>query len=161
MAILQIPRHLQTWLLYHNALSSDVVVHNILRYARKSQESGGNAPPNDDLLDQISELRKVVQKQEVMIKSLSGSGMGSSTNAITIHSDNLSLEPIDTQHNPMDGFGRNLVVGQSMSAPTLHVSGVAHTNSPSQSSISSLTVSFTRSFYTSSPPTSISSSPKD
>lgn len=75
LAILQIPHHIQTWLLYHNALSSDVVVSNILRYARKSQESGGTAAPNEDLAEQISELRKIVQKQEQMIENL-GSGGG-------------------------------------------------------------------------------------
>jgi len=73
LAILQVPHHIQTWLLYHNALSSDVVVSNILRYARKSQESGGTSAPNEDLVEQISELRKVVQKQEQMIENL-GSG---------------------------------------------------------------------------------------
>merc|ERR1712032_469205 len=73
-AILQVPQRIQTWLLYQNALSSDVVVSNILRYARKSQESGGTSPPNEDLVEQISELRKVVQKQEQMIENLSSGG---------------------------------------------------------------------------------------
>ncbi|KAL7481635.1 hypothetical protein ACHAWX_000158 [Stephanocyclus meneghinianus] len=80
LAILQIPHHIQTWLLYHNALSTDVVVSNILRYARKSQESGGAAAaPNEDLIEQISELRKIVQKQEQMIESLGSGGMGGRT----------------------------------------------------------------------------------
>merc|ERR1712032_469608 len=70
-AILQVPQRIQTWLLYQNALSSDVVVSNILRYARKSQESGGTSPPNEDLVEQISELRKLVQKQEQIIENIS------------------------------------------------------------------------------------------
>merc|ERR1712194_282951 len=74
LAILQVPHYIQTWLLYHNALSSDVVVSNILRYARKSQESGGTSAPNEDLVEQIAELRKVVQKQEQVIENLGGNG---------------------------------------------------------------------------------------
>lgn len=127
MAILQIPRHIQTWLLYHNALSSDVVVSNILRYARKSQESGGNAPPNEDLIEQISELRKVVQKQEEMIESL-GSGIKpseqrSSTNAIKSLVNNSTPEPMNIQHNPTGGFGRRGIGGRTVSASTLDVWG--------------------------------------
>ena len=69
LAALQLPGMIQTWLLYHNALSTDVVVSDILRYARKSQESGaaGGDSNTDDLLEQISELRKLVQRQEQML----------------------------------------------------------------------------------------------
>merc|ERR1712051_839738 len=63
LAILQIPHHIQTWLLYHNALSSDVVVSNILRYARKSQESVSRTE-DGDLQEQLAELRRIVLKQE-------------------------------------------------------------------------------------------------
>lgn len=70
LAALQLPRHIQTWLLYHNALSTDVVVSDILRYARKTQESGGSGDGNnEDMLDQIAELRKIVQKQEEALAS--------------------------------------------------------------------------------------------
>ena len=60
LAILRIPHHIQSWLLYHNALSSDVVVSNILRYARKSQESSGSTVPDDDsqLMKQMIEFRR-------------------------------------------------------------------------------------------------------
>jgi len=66
LAALQFFHHIQTWLLYHNALSSDVVVGDILRYAQRSQKSD-----NDDgeLLEQVSELRKIVQKQEALLKT--------------------------------------------------------------------------------------------
>ncbi|KAL7564229.1 hypothetical protein ACA910_012257 [Epithemia clementina (nom. ined.)] len=68
LAALQLPGMIQTWLLYHNALSTDVVVSDILRYARKSQESGtSGSNENDDLLEQIAELRKLVQRQEHML----------------------------------------------------------------------------------------------
>jgi callose synthase len=63
-AALQLPGLIQTWLLYHNALSTDVVVSDILRYARKSQESGGGGEMNEDIVEQISELKKLVQRQE-------------------------------------------------------------------------------------------------
>lgn len=71
LAALQIPAMIQTWLLYHNALSTDVVVSDILRYARKTQESGGgNAEDNEDLMEQIHELRKVIHRQEqVMVQN--------------------------------------------------------------------------------------------
>jgi len=65
LAALQLPGMIQTWLLYHNALSTDVVVSDILRYARKTQESGGEA--NEDLTEQIAELKKIVQKQEQIL----------------------------------------------------------------------------------------------
>lgn len=67
LAALQLPGMIQTWLLYHNALSTDVVVSDILRYARKSQESGASDNVNDDMVEQISELRKMVQKQQEML----------------------------------------------------------------------------------------------
>ena len=69
LAAVQLPGMIQTWLLYHNALSTDVVVSDILRYARRSQESGASADDhnNDDLLEQISDLRKLVQRQELML----------------------------------------------------------------------------------------------
>jgi callose synthase len=67
MGALQLPGHIQTWLLYHNALSSDVVVGDILRYARKTQESAGGAEGQEDLVEQVAELRKIVQRQEQML----------------------------------------------------------------------------------------------
>ena len=69
LAALQLPRLMQTWLLYHNALSADVVVSDILRYAQKSQESGASAETPEDLIEQITELRKLVQKQETILSN--------------------------------------------------------------------------------------------
>jgi len=68
LAALQLPHHIQTWLLYHNALSSDVVVSDILRYAQASQKAGGDID-EEGLLDQVTELRKQLQKQEDMLMS--------------------------------------------------------------------------------------------
>lgn len=68
LAALQLPHHIQTWLLYHNALSNDVVISDILRYARRAQEAGaGGTEQNEDLIEQVNELRKTVQKQEQML----------------------------------------------------------------------------------------------
>eukprot|EP00934_Nitzschia_sp_Nitz4_P000520 Nitzschia sp. Nitz4//scaffold35_size145790//494//7179//NITZ4_003001-RA/size145790-augustus-gene-0.108-mRNA-1//1//CDS//3329549037//520//frame0 len=76
LAALQLPGHIQTWLLYHNALSTNVVVSDILRYARKNKESGNQGEANEDLVEQVAELRKLVQKQEQILTSagLSSSG---------------------------------------------------------------------------------------
>ncbi|KAL3922916.1 MAG: hypothetical protein SGILL_001947 [Bacillariaceae sp.] len=71
LAALQLPGQIQTWLLYHNALSTNVVVSDILRYARKTKESGGSGgEANEDLMDQVNELRKVVHRQEKMLESM-------------------------------------------------------------------------------------------
>lgn len=76
---LQVPHYIQTWLLYHNALSSDVVVGDILRYARKNQEATSGQQSDEDLVEQLAELRKIVQKQE---KTLNDVGLGMNEDAI-------------------------------------------------------------------------------
>jgi len=70
LAALQIPSMIQTWLLYHNALSTNVVVSDILKYARKSKDSGGTEEVNQDLLDQVNDLKKVVQRQEKLLENM-------------------------------------------------------------------------------------------
>lgn len=65
LAALQIPSHIQTWLLYHNALSAGVVIEDILSHARKSREEARSAAT-----DQTAELRKIVQQQDVLLKQL-------------------------------------------------------------------------------------------
>lgn len=79
LAALQLPNHIQTWLLYHNALSADVVVSDILRYARKSQESSG-VEVDEDLAEQVADLKKIVQRQEQLLANAGivqgGKGMG-------------------------------------------------------------------------------------
>ena len=86
LAALQIPHYVQTWLLYHNALSSDVVVSDILRYARRTQEAGGHVEANEDLIEQVAELKKLVQKQEMLLARVglapAQEGASSSTDAI-------------------------------------------------------------------------------
>lgn len=121
LAILQIPHHIQTWLLYHNALSSDVVVSNILRYARKSQESGGTTAPNEDLIEQIAELRKQVQKQEQIIEDITSGNVKAATiksNPSTDAMANVINAPTRegmTIHHPVkSGIG-----GRTVSASTL------------------------------------------
>jgi callose synthase len=80
LGALQLPRHIQTWLLYHNALSTDVVVGDILRYARKTQESGGGGGEVDeDLKEEVEELKKVVQRQELILQNAGLLGGGSSS----------------------------------------------------------------------------------
>ena len=58
--------YLQTWLLYHNALSSGVVIEDILKHARKSKE---RATMVDDS-NSIIEMRTQLAEQERTIKML-------------------------------------------------------------------------------------------
>ncbi len=76
LAVLQLPHMLQTWLLYNNALSTDVVVSDILRYAQKNQKS--NAPDQEDLLEQIAELKKQLQNQEQFLMARGSTNAGES-----------------------------------------------------------------------------------
>jgi hypothetical protein len=127
LAMLQIPHLIQTWLLYHNALSSDVVVSNILRYARKSQESGGTNAPNEDLVEQISELRKLVQKQEQVIASIASGDVKTGLsmlkpNASTDAIASLTKAPPSDKLNiqkPASGYARFGTGGRTLSASTL------------------------------------------
>mmetsp|Transcript_21042 Transcript_21042/g.51779 ORF Transcript_21042/g.51779 Transcript_21042/m.51779 type:complete len:2128 (-) Transcript_21042:168-6551(-) len=90
LGALQLPGHIQTWLLYHNALSTNVVVSDILRYARKTKESSGGES-NEDLVEQVAELRRVVQRQEQV---LAGAGISSGTAAV------LEAEPPSPTETP-------------------------------------------------------------
>jgi len=96
MATLQVPHYIQTWLLYHNALSNDVVVSDILRYARKNQEAKTGAENQEDLVEQINELRKMVMRQEQMLKSV-GTG-NSSTDAVANLINDSSKVPTTDLH---------------------------------------------------------------
>ena len=57
--------YLQTWLLYHNALSAGVVIEDILKHARKSKE---RASTTDDL-NSIAELRAQVKRHLLPARS--------------------------------------------------------------------------------------------
>eukprot|EP00611_Tribonema_gayanum_P022145 TRINITY_DN4392_c0_g1_i8.p1 TRINITY_DN4392_c0_g1~~TRINITY_DN4392_c0_g1_i8.p1 ORF type:complete len:2019 (+),score=952.03 TRINITY_DN4392_c0_g1_i8:563-6058(+) len=67
MAALQFPKDVQTWLLFHNALSQGVVIEDILKYARKNQEATAG---NEDKLDDTAELKKLIKHQEYMLQQL-------------------------------------------------------------------------------------------
>jgi hypothetical protein len=56
--------YLQTWLLYHNALSAGVAIEDILKHARKTRERG--IVEDED----ISTLRAQLQEQERLVKQL-------------------------------------------------------------------------------------------
>eukprot|EP00567_Pseudictyota_dubia_P000459 CAMPEP_0197467590 /NCGR_PEP_ID=MMETSP1175-20131217/65644_1 /TAXON_ID=1003142 /ORGANISM="Triceratium dubium, Strain CCMP147" /LENGTH=2205 /DNA_ID=CAMNT_0043003667 /DNA_START=287 /DNA_END=6905 /DNA_ORIENTATION=+ len=137
LAALQLPHHIQTWLLYHNALSNDVVVSDILRYARRSQEAGGGgSEQNEDLIEQVNELKKTVQKQEQLLASVGLMQTGDSSIATRNPSTDAiaslvssSSEPMTIQPTPamaqnnasMPPQGRS--VGRAMSMSGLDVWG--------------------------------------
>lgn len=109
---------------------------NILRYARKSQESGGTAAPNEDLVEQIAELRKIVQKQEQMIENI-GSSSGNAKGSSSGLRQNPSTDAIASLINaPSGGEQMNIQTsvggtwtrdrgmgGKTLSASTLDVWG--------------------------------------
>mmetsp|Transcript_15122 Transcript_15122/g.33800 ORF Transcript_15122/g.33800 Transcript_15122/m.33800 type:complete len:1076 (+) Transcript_15122:3108-6335(+) len=68
LAAMQFVSVMQTWGLYHNALSSDVVANDILRHARKNQQSAG------DDSEQITELKKIVRKQAETLQKIIQTG---------------------------------------------------------------------------------------
>ena len=69
LAALQIPDQMQTWLLFHNALSQGVVVEDILKQARKTQETGQDEAMRAELKD----LRAMVHAQQDVIRGLQSS----------------------------------------------------------------------------------------
>jgi callose synthase len=126
LAGLQLPHHIQTWLLYHNALSTDVVVSDILRYAQKSQKEG--IQDEEDLIEQVAELRKLVQKQEAMLSNAGLFGKGESvvrnesTDAFAeLVSPNTEDEIQIQQPAPIDS--RPLMAGRAVSMTGLDVWG--------------------------------------
>ena len=112
LGALQLPGMIQTWLLYHNALSSNVVVSDILRYARRTKESGGigSGEANQDLLDQVNELKKVVYKQEKMLENMGLSAPSndvSPTTQMPTPTDHKSNNPISSRNaSGRSEFGR-------------------------------------------------------
>jgi callose synthase len=91
-------------LLYHNALSTNVVVSDILRYARKNKDSGGGEA-NEDLVEQVAELRKVVQRQEQI---LSSAGLSEATSLSSQPTEAAAPEPQAGRTAPSGGrsYGR-------------------------------------------------------
>ena len=127
MAGLQLPHHIQTWLLYHNALSSDVVVSDILRYAQKSQKAG--VEDDEDLIEQVAELRKLIQKQEAMLSnaglSNTGDGLGvrnESTDAFAELVSPATEDNIQIEQPVKRNFGAGMA-GRALSMTGLDVWG--------------------------------------
>lgn len=121
LGALQFMHYIQTWLLYHNALSSDVVVSNILRYARKNQEAGSEG--DDDLAEQVAELRKTVQRQEELLFNAGVTnvrpGMGartSSTDAISELVDSGDDSTLEMKVTPTPAPAPRSRMHQSMTA---------------------------------------------
>ncbi len=56
--------YLQTWLLYHNAISSGVEVQDILKHARTSKET------THVVADEVNQLKKQVDAQQQLIRQM-------------------------------------------------------------------------------------------
>ena len=75
LAALQIPDKIQTWLLYHNALSEGVLIDTILKQARQTQKTDmeGHATGlamTEPSSQAIAELRSKVDEQQQMLGRL-------------------------------------------------------------------------------------------
>mgnify|MGYP005680216051 CR=1 FL=1 len=66
LSVLQI-KYLQTWLLYHNALSAGVAIEDVLKYARKTKERGTIASDTQDVVEQ---LKKQLAEQDKLLKAV-------------------------------------------------------------------------------------------
>lgn len=119
LAALQLPGMIQTWLLYHNALSANVVVSDILRYARKTKESGGigSGEANEDLLDQVNELKKVVNKQEKLLENMILSAPRNDTGP------NINKMPIPVEQKGSDMLGPRNEFGRAKSMTGMELWG--------------------------------------
>mmetsp|Transcript_6636 Transcript_6636/g.16316 ORF Transcript_6636/g.16316 Transcript_6636/m.16316 type:complete len:2130 (+) Transcript_6636:270-6659(+) len=104
LSALQLPGMIQTWLLYHNALSTNVVVSDILKYARKSKDSGGSVEANEDLVDQVNELKKMVHRQEKIIQTMCNSSQEYDTSPSS--SAEASVE--ESSQRPQKGMNTSL-----------------------------------------------------
>jgi callose synthase len=88
-------------LLYHNALSANVVVSDILKYARKSKDSGGSGEVNEDLLDQVNELKKVVQRQEKVLQNMGLSAQDTSPPSSEVSEEEIPQRPVSATNTGM------------------------------------------------------------
>jgi hypothetical protein len=69
---------LQTWLLYHNALSTGVAIEDILKYARTSKDKARDEASKEENAAVILELKRQLAAQEAQIQLLMMRSRGSS-----------------------------------------------------------------------------------
>lgn len=73
LAALQIPDKIQTWLLYHNALSEGVLIDTILKQARRTQKSELDMHASmtmESNAESIVELKRKLDEQQQVISRL-------------------------------------------------------------------------------------------
>jgi callose synthase len=120
LAALQLPGQIQTWLLYHNALSTNVVVSDILRYARKTKDAGGSGgEANEDLMDQLNEMKKIVNRQEKLLESM---GLSSDAREMSPQNAPVNVEQDPAQLGALSGASR-LGYGRAVSMSGMDVWG--------------------------------------
>lgn len=116
LSALQLPHYIQTWLLYHNALSTDVVVSDILRYARKSMEGAGLTEADVDLVGEVAELKKHILVQDELLRN---AGLIKSPSSIDLSSASsqalVNPSPVvsDIQPRRQEGFTGKKVMSMS------------------------------------------------
>eukprot|EP00615_Pteridomonas_danica_P011666 CAMPEP_0114334276 /NCGR_PEP_ID=MMETSP0101-20121206/4269_1 /TAXON_ID=38822 ORGANISM="Pteridomonas danica, Strain PT" /NCGR_SAMPLE_ID=MMETSP0101 /ASSEMBLY_ACC=CAM_ASM_000211 /LENGTH=1491 /DNA_ID=CAMNT_0001465485 /DNA_START=2711 /DNA_END=7186 /DNA_ORIENTATION=+ len=75
LAALQLPDKIQTWLLYHNALSEGVLIDTILKQARRSQQAEEAQASTEQVTDSsndiaLVEMKRLYDEQQRMIERL-------------------------------------------------------------------------------------------
>ena len=88
LAALQIPDKIQTWLLYHNALSEGVLIDTILKQARRSQmadveDHATGVAGGVQEQQSVAELRRTVEEQQKVLARLMKSGASSYQNSFS------------------------------------------------------------------------------
>jgi callose synthase len=134
LAALQLPGMIQTWLLYHNALSTDVVVSDILRYARRSQESGSSGEDAEDLAEQVAELRRLVARQQQLLVNAGLAGIDSLSTPTVGDSTTVPPPPEPIVRPPAPSGGTMFSRAVSMSGidvwGSMAIGDISHTEEP-------------------------------
>ena len=99
LAAIQLPSHIQTYLLFGNALSSGVVIDDILQKARTRQLArASQGDDSDDVKQSLARLEAIVQRQQRLLNQIATgevepSSVRSALQSVDSIGSNLSSEP--------------------------------------------------------------------
>jgi hypothetical protein len=148
LAALQLPDKIQTWLLYHNALSEGVLIDTILKQARKNQQAEEAQASSDRRTDTASdpamiEMRRMLEEQQQLINHLTRNLHAQSAHTSQTTSPSLAPIPVpraphtssrghvssvSPQMGPMPPTLTSLIVTSEPSVPNQTTSGPSEVN---------------------------------